>query len=52
MKKRNVKTYIANPYNNDKKQPEKGPNLDRQGRVWKNDLLVNDITSQRGTKQG
>ena len=51
-KKRNIITYVANPYNNDKKQTEKGPNLDRSGRVWKNDLLVNDITSQRGTKQG
>lgn len=52
MKKRNVKTYIANPYEISKKEPNKGTNLDRQGRVWKNDLLVNDITSQRGTKQG
>jgi hypothetical protein len=45
--KREVITYIENPYNQSKKMPSKGNSLDKQGRIWKNDLFRNDTTSQR-----
>jgi hypothetical protein len=50
MKKRDVKTYIANPYDIRKEHDKKTTSLTKDGRVWKNDLLKFDMTSQRGYK--
>lgn len=50
MKKHDVITYIANPYQMPKEKQKKGSALTKTGRVWKNDLLKFDMTSQRGYK--
>lgn len=50
MKKRDVKTYIQNPYDLKKDNVQKKTTLTKDGRVWKNDLLKFDMTSQRGYK--
>jgi hypothetical protein len=50
MKKRDVKTYIQNPYDLKKDNMQKKTTLTKDGRVWKNDLLKFDMTSQRGYK--
>ena len=43
-------TYLANPYNSKRDDPKKGSALTKTGRIWKNDLLKFDMTSQRGYK--
>lgn len=50
MKKWPVKTFIANPYDDKRDSPKKGHFLTKTGRVWKNDYLKFDMTSQRGYK--
>ena len=50
MKKHDVITYIANPYNSKKDSPRNGAKLSKSGRIWKNDYLKFDMTSQRGYK--
>jgi hypothetical protein len=50
MKKRDVITYIANPYNDKRDLPHSGAKLTKDGRIWKNDYLKFDMTSQRGYK--
>lgn len=52
MKKHKVITYLANPYDMKRDNPNKGTALTRDGRVWKNNLMKFDTTSQRGTKLG
>ncbi len=52
MKKHDVKTYLANPYAMKRTSSKKGAALTKDGRVWKNDLMKSDMTSQRGTKLG
>jgi hypothetical protein len=49
-KQKNLITYIANPYQIPKDNPKKGTSLTKPGRIWKNDLLKFDMTSQRGYK--
>jgi len=49
-KKHDVITYIANPYDTKRDNPKKGSALTKTGRIWKNDLLKFDMTSQRGYK--
>lgn len=48
--KHKVITYLANPYDLKKKHDKKNTSLTKDGRVWKNDLLKFDMTSQRGYK--
>lgn len=50
MKKREVKTYIQNPYDLKKENPSKESGLSKSGKIFKNDLLKFDMTSQRGNK--
>jgi|GEM_PF-3737367 hypothetical protein len=50
MKKREVITYLANPYNKDRGQSMKGTIFNKTGRIVKNDYLKFDMTSQRGNK--
>jgi len=50
MNKWPVKTYLANPYDMKRDSPKKGTHLTKDGRVWKNDYLKFDMTSQRGNK--
>jgi hypothetical protein len=50
MKKRQLITYLANPYDMRRDSPKKGTALTKDGRIWKNDLMKFDMTSQRGNK--
>ncbi len=50
MKKHDVKTYIANPYDLKKEHDKKTTALTKDGRIFKNDYLKFDMTSQRGYK--
>jgi hypothetical protein len=43
-------TYLANPYQIPKDKPKKGTSLTKTGKIWKNDYLKFDMTSQRGYK--
>lgn len=43
-------TYLANPYNSKKDYGKKGDALTKSGKIWKNDYLKFDMTSQRGYK--
>lgn len=43
-------TYLANPYQAKKGSTKKGAALTKSGRIWKNDYLKFDMTSQRGYK--
>jgi len=50
MNKWPVKTYLANPYDSKKDHKGKKTHLTPDGRIWKNDYLKFDMTSQRGNK--
>ena len=52
MKRHKVITYLANPYDMKRDNPNKGNALDKTGRIVKNNYLKFDMTSQRGTKLG
>ncbi len=50
MEKWPVKTYIQNPYDSKKDHSKKKTHLTKDGRIWANDYLKFDMTSQRGNK--
>jgi len=52
MKKHKVITYLANPYDSKRDNPKKGNAMTKPGKIFKNDYLKYDMTSQRGNKLG
>lgn len=50
MKKHDVVTYIANPYDMKSKPAKRRTIFNETGRIVKNDYLKFDMTSQRGYK--